>query len=769
MQKLYGLKYNNYYNRIYKKENTLQDYLPFKVLEMNELAFNYNDGITTSQVVNIASPSLNYVVIVDDDGTLSRWFVLESTRTRKGQYVLSLRRDVIADYSNLVFNAPCFIEKAIVNYNNDLIFNSESMDFNQIKTSETLLADKSKTPWIVGYYVQPKDTDNKDIKVSGSVSVDPNVDFYETGINSTQWNYKDKTYISSDKATISYSVDLLNRLNYVYYRITFNKYGDISKGYVESGQGGYSMLTDDINKLENVTFSTHYDYNTLDAAAKTALNIVDTNDILKYKNKFIQFKDGIFKVEITENEYSNSVNISESSTSFTSMDSSTKEILTANGITTTYVGNKSSIFKTYVNGRSYTVSLIASADIGITYEWEIPISSNKLQDQPYKMFAIPLNSVKVVEGSITNITTKNDVSLQVANNIVVTLGSGCYDIQLLPYCPITEILTDTDGKLSIDNTKINVDYSYITYTKDGTKSVVGIMFFPKASSFNNRIILDNPITITEPKIQSECDMYRLCSPNYNGVFEFNAAKNGGIHSFDIACTYLPYNPYIHVAPDFGRLYGTDYNDDRGLICGGNFSLPIVNDAWVNYQINNKNYANIFDRQIQSMEIKNSVQREQEIWSIASGTIGGTGAGYQLGGKVGAAIGGTASLLGGIRDYQLNETLRQEGINYTKDLFGYNLGNIKALPNSLARGTSYNIDNKYFPFLEYYTCSDVEKEALRNKIKYNGMTIMTIGTIQEYLKSDTSYIKGQIIRLEPLDEDYHLATAIYDEINKGLYI
>ena len=52
----------------------------------------------------------------------------------------------------------------------------------------------------------------------------------------------------------------------------------------------------------------------------------------------------------------------------------------------------------------------------------------------------------------------------------------------------------------------------------------------------------------------------------------------------------------------------DFNDQRGLICGGDFSLPNVSDAWADYQMQNKNYQNIFDREVQSMEISNRYQR-----------------------------------------------------------------------------------------------------------------------------------------------------------------
>lgn len=44
--------------------------------------------------------------------------------------------------------------------------------------------------------------------------------------------------------------------------------------------------------------------------------------------------------------------------------------------------------------------------------------------------------------------------------------------------------------------------------------------------------------------------------------------------------------------------------------------------------------------------------------------------------------------------------------------------------------------------------------------------MTIGTMNEY---NTGYIKGEIIRLDDLVEDTHMANDIYNELLQGLYL
>ena len=288
----------------------------------------------------------------------------------------------------------------------------------------------------------------------------------------------------------------------------------------------------------------------------------------------------------------------------------------------------------------------------------------------------------------------------------------------------------------------------------------------------------------DTKISNECDTYRLCSPNYNGQFEFSLAKNGEIKYFNVDCSYKPFSPYIHVNPNFDKLYGKDFNDARGLICGGDFSLSQITSAWANYELNNKNYQKIFDRNIQNLEITQDIERQQQIVGTIASALGtGVNAGATIGsiasGPVGAAVGigaGAVSLTAGMVDYQLSERLRNEAIDYRVDQFGYQLGNIKAIPYSLSKVSAYNDNNKIFPFIEYYTCTDEEKTALKNKIAYNGASIGRIGTIRDYIyqslfenKTGFWYIKGKIIRLYNFGGDYQQLNVVGAEMLKGIFI
>lgn len=283
------------------------------------------------------------------------------------------------------------------------------------------------------------------------------------------------------------------------------------------------------------------------------------------------------------------------------------------------------------------------------------------------------------------------------------------------------------------------------------------------------------------KVANECDMYRLVSPNYNGIFEFNLMKNNKrVNSFNVDCQYKPFNPYIHVNPDFAGLYGSDFNDSRGLVCAGDFSIGVINDAFHAYEIQNKNYQNIFNRQIENMDVNNAIARQEAVWQVGAGTLqgavsGAAGAGMASGGNpyaaaAGAVIGGATSFAGGLMDLANLDKRQGEARDFTIDNYNYSLQNIKALPQSISKTSPITPNNKLYPFVEYYTCTDVEKDVLRNKLKYDGMSVGIIDKLGNWSSGNaTKFVRGQLIRCEAIAQDAHLLEELYKEINKGVYL
>ena len=158
--------------------------------------------------------------------------------------------------------------------------------------------------------------------------------------------------------------------------------------------------------------------------------------------------------------------------------------------------------------------------------------------------------------------------------------------------------------------------------------------------------------------------------------------------------------------------------------------------------------------------------------VAAGAVAGSMALPGIGTAVGAIVGGlgsaVASGVGRKYDLEYLKKSQTEARSFAVDMYAYSLGNIQALPYSLTRVSAFTENNKIFPFVEFYDATDEEKEALRNKIKYNGMTIMRIGKIADFITTTHRYVQGQLIRLEGIDEDSHVIAEIANEIKEGAY-
>ena len=191
---VYLLKYNNYYNRNFKKLETLDEYNPYILKNGTELAaFNVNfkpaDGVQTTQVINgYTGLEPDYLLVADEDqNIISRWFVIESYRESLYKYTLTLRRDVLADNWESIVDSPMFIEKATLPQDNKLIFNKEQISLSQIKRSETLLTDDTKTAWIVGYFDRGFNSDGQAEAINFSADIVP--DF--TASSLSEWDKYD--------------------------------------------------------------------------------------------------------------------------------------------------------------------------------------------------------------------------------------------------------------------------------------------------------------------------------------------------------------------------------------------------------------------------------------------------------------------------------------------------------------------------------------------------------------------------------------------------
>lgn len=811
---IYLFQFNNYYNRVVKKYNAISDYQTNGKLvhSLNGTNFNPNDGITTSHIFNYdGAAGMPDYAVVWNNGIESRWYITECVRTQGKQFYISLLRDVIADWYDEVCAAPCFIEKATLSRNDPGIYNSENMSYNQIRKEIRELTDKSFSPWLVGYIPRNAFTEDKTIVIpysSGvsSVTADYRVNSIEQWAYAGQLNKPYNTSATSRKVTCVYqqpdnaypgpqelvsaytitsngvswgSVDS-NQFESIKFKYTGMVYGQ-SSYYARTVGGVLEGFPNNVNDYQGI-------YNVMSSMIEEEQN----SEAWDYSDAFFGLSSPSIESQVGKTVLETSTNTlytirkktvtSEKSIPITGVNGGYfrdywKAYFLDSPTMSDQYGNQfkltadSFILKGTVRETTYFLDSSSIEDAYIHFKVD---EIGKCEDSPYDIFCMPFSSEVHIQSSI-NYTGDKDLALGVGSSLSAELGDGAvYDVQILPYCPLQQYLTSSKilNARNIPKTKI----------VDINNELIGELFWVKNSAFNFELSysLESDSNNIDFKIQHECDFYRLCSPNMSSVFEFKPTmfENGVVESFEVDCVYKPFNPYIHINPKFSGMYGNySQYETRGLTLGGDFSLARTSNAWENYELNNKYYKDIFDRQVQSLELQNKYQGIQDwvnmgtgtLSGAASGALGGAMAGGGWGALAGGIAGGVGSAVGGLQDVYMNRRLREDALDLTKDQFGYNLQTIQAIPDTLTRTSCLNQNNPLVPTLEYYTCTDVEKQALRNKIKYNGMTVMRIGTINEFKKTQPSYIKGKIIRMESLGDDYHVATAIADEINQGVFI
>lgn len=792
MQICYLLNFNNYYNREYKRLNTIQDYEPYIKYDWTNVNFNPGDGITTTIPVN-SDVEANYFILTEGIGPglvgeeiISRWFIIESKFTRLGQRMLTLRRDILVDYAPMA-TATVFAERGYVPNTNNLIFNSEGNSYNQIKKKESILKDGSASPWLVGY-LAPNVFANGNINIdispsvdvaydytyastdlmlqsnrytaltpTNTVNLDPNVEFMSFDSTRTEV-LKDIWYIRYEFGYID-SLLTDNAFPYPTLQITANNTTRAQIYFGENLLGDqYRVAIQDAIKVDNEA---------------TMPSTADMADLLSKENK-------IARVGTASTGYTYYKLI------ITPQSEATKQVIITSGATKTYIDSRilPMINQGIAAGSMPEKYNIRYSISPYTVYWqEITTLQNKItlnadapavDKSPYYCFAIPYNSIAIqVNGQMVN--TTSSLSRQLARQIATQLSSFCYDIQLLPYFPLQSYISNT---ATIDITGMS-SKQYATLKQGESGGIKSILFWINEPNFSFTIEDSIVYNSQEPKIQNETQFCRLNSPNYAASFEFSVAKNKGVGYWQVDCSYKPYQPYIHVAPNWKGLYGSNFNDARGLICTGDFSIDLMTDKWQEYQIQNKNYNEIFNRQIQTLDLQQSIAKKQDIFGAVAGSLSGAMSGAMTGGLAGGLPGAIAggvtglgiSAVGGVMDVIDNQKLRDDARSSQFDMFNYQLGNVKALPNTLTKVSTYNINNKIYPFYEIYEATSEEIDSLRQQLKWRGYNLGIIGQLSDF-QVEGKYFKGKLIRLEENPNvslgDDHLLENYNSELQQGIY-
>lgn len=783
---LFLKNFSNYYNRLIKRFSDVDSYInnsnDYRFL--SNINFNINDGITTTLTVNLKdADTFDYLLVCHDNCVIrTRWYILEAVWVRYDQYTLKLRRDVIAEYYNDIINAPAYMIKGMPSFKSPLIFNSENISVNQIKNKEILLTDESQKAWIVGY-LSPNALETEDSTLYSSMKDSENFitlesfDFDFNDVNDPTKGAKLNVLKSAYLEAVA-SASMLQLTANISLISTAFENGKLNlKGEripTPFAQEDYPVLSvfgknvDEAFELLSDTWAKSFDSfeNSIALALDTffagknrkIVDVEERNDILNLNgpiysstnNKWYQISERNSYL-LYERNYIYNAKFDDYAASIQAILQTVAKItydkLKAKGVDVKY----DSLLSYFALGyyiETIELNIVETTPPNDVLTVEMSKTHARTTDCAYDIFCLPFN----------------DKNLNLATSIQRALTTKMYDIQILPFCPVRNAINNPKfGELGVNYSEIKINDVVVDY-----------LYYVEKSQFKATIPFNISLDLTdivEMKVANETEFVRLVSPNYNGSYQFTPAKNKGVSFINIACTYKPFNPFIYLSPNFQGLYGANFEDGRGLICQGNFSITQLNDAWVSYENSNKNYMNIFNTQIKTMDDINKLNVVSDsIASSLNAISTGVSTGMMTGSVTGGIASGVASFAGGVADIAIGQSIYQLNRQSQKDIYSYNLQNIKARPDTLVNVSAYNIINKYFPFVEFYSCTEEEKELVKNKIIYEGMSINAIGYIRDYLNySGNNFIKASIIRLENVEIDTHVIDIISVELEKGVYI
>lgn len=819
MDTVYFYKFNNYYNRIIKRYDTIVEYGEY-IAKQENANFVHGDGVNSSFVwnkpVNITDTP-DYVIVDDYKGNISRWFVTNSFKTRDRQDRLELRRDLIADYfSDIVKHSPCLIRKGYVNKTNPLIFNDEGVAYNKIKVEERLIKDKSNCSYIVGFF--GNNAFNSETTVNGTIK-DDNYDYSYADLSAFPY----KNYVEGAGNTHTESATKVagnNNLN-IYYAVKFSAYSTSGRNAIFEMTFNYygynkpSWYTNSYASNYQVDSNLYYTYYSATPLGPTishdyeaphpsqgerlgnqavgikyreccketahmfestgirneALNLLGVeeaayNNINQFVGKRVKLGSTVYEVSLGDENTQNK-NVVANSTLVSWMNSSKPlnsmvQNMAPSSWNCEYDSDHNTFDTTDIKVLATTKDyflVFSEASSDISTKVKTPSNRTHLSEQPYDMFVLINESNINYKVGITDYVSNHEVNINIAEAICQASGSAGYDIQIVPFNPIPDSIM-ADGTINW----LNYDSHEI---KDSNDNVVG--HYVMCSSADLKFTLEKDELKLNPedyKVDFNTKQYRLCSPNQETVFEFSPAMNDGINTWEITCNYRPYTSYIKIQPTWNWLYGdSEYNgltDFRGLVYNSSLCVTQLNDAWANYVSNNKNYQQLFDNQI------NTLTKQQTIeMNMMEETLG-------FRSYTGMPIGSIMRTIGGMKDIDMQKELNNLALSKMETDFKYQMDNIKSMPHTIKKLTNINGDTRVFPYIEIYSCSSTEEESFNLKMQYTGYTIMTTGYIWNYLKlGSETFVQADLIRLDlsrsEESADNHMAVEIANELAKGIYI
>ena len=704
-----------------------------------------------------------YVV---DDVSGWRWFVSGITQLRTGKYQISLLRDVISENPTDWKNERAYITAGTAtNYNK---YKRWNLPYTNTKIKQERLNINGKSSFFVFYVNQQHENsniiteDNLQIKYTSIPGIStpdytvedlteiPNIEYVGAGTfpkleNPYQIKVRTRMYKSGGV--------IPNNPNQALVEWT-NTNGTLSNNPYIASSGPVSLdnlykmeavnvdqvKTNTSNSLNNFQTAINNWYNVYKSEFGTPITATAIDNLSAYVDKTIldlsTHKAYILRLESNNVTYSGNVSNSDTTTLKSAMSNITWPV--ASGYTNSFATAGSYFVSYQQNAVEYTYTL---EEIGTAtnFDFNFKASVRKL----------PKSAVRCVN----IVSDDNHTDEEIAQCLMLAQTNGInpdnttgriLDIQYLPFSIASAAGTDF---------KVNNDYLTSQFL-----DLDDYYYFTNLTDLAN--------------INKETDTIKIVSPSRASQYLFRPYDNDGNMEFQTKITLRPYTSAIYVRPSTKGLLLYDWDDKDCLIIQEDFSLTNVTSEWTQYVYKNKTYSDVFERQIQGRELERSWERRVEQaqaksdeWTArnlstqkARTYTGNIPIISSIAGAIGSAFADKDYMNAARVDREYNEALYQEGLSLSRDLFEYQLENIKSQPLIPSKITT--IDCKFLDgvYLEYYSTNETELSAINNFYFYNGNRIDDYGTFSDYWGD---FVRGKIII------SFNYTQPEIDELNRRL--
>lgn len=783
--------------------------------EENQRSILLGDGAYTT-IKTDKSNLCNYVVI---DNT--RWFVASYRYLNGSQIELSLQRDVIGE-----FGISSFFGKINRGITDNILKNKKELSLNQIlkkrnddfKSRIPLIPDSNKYGeysvdnhlnecWGIMYLTKPTD---------GEPSININIPSFKYDISGLPLLDVGKRTISSNAVLAFsgtfclaydwYEENIPTKFYFYIVKLRFNAdlSGNIS--YANSSIYFKSKYTSSYKKdMEKnscsaliINSSAYFDdksdegYNTMSikilnayinkVLSKSFINenvfnpgsVQVASSVLTYNNKYVGDNEDIYIYnvdELTERvpEQGNSIGSSSDiknalhgydfgGSGFSSIAVNPTQY---NGLYIDPIDpTASSVVYCYRDNVVQNVSRKKIVDY-VPDELVLDVSVN-LIDEPYILYAVPLYDVNIYRDNELKYSVFRNNAFSSFNKIIQYLsGTNGYlvDAQIYPYCP----------DLNREPQEIN-----------------GVPIFQvDTNSFTRRCSVDAR-PFEDVKKEYICRERAIVSPDHSNKFSFNFydyKTSNSVLEVDIKTALKPFSIISSavIVRDENSLMGIRYPSDLSGCqpTSNGFEVSLATNQFQEYIRNNSNFEKTFNKNQEYLSKQHEIERSNEsvqavVNTLSASMMGAIGGAAMTGGGIpgiaGAVAGGTVAgvTVGTAMAAQsaINENMRNYEYNLQKELFDLNIGQVKNLPNSISRISSFNeiILREFWFMFETYECTDEEIELVNLFLEKYSYDLGVYGWFVNYFKSGR-FIKGSIITSNLITNLHNIANK---EMQGGVY-